>query len=47
MKLRFLMSLAERFSDRQVIGKDLRETHSTNRVWVISEGESSLEIWCG
>ena len=25
----------------------LGETHSTDRVWLMPEGKSGLEIWCG
>ena len=50
LKLRLLMSHGRKNSVRdKVIGKKwiYLERNTLHRVWAISEGESSLEIWCG
>ena len=53
MKLRFLMPHHRKNSVRdKVIGKKgfiqiQREAHSTDRVWAITEGEYSREMWRG
>jgi len=50
MKLRFLMSYHRKNLVRdKEIGKILiyLETHCTERVWVIAEGECSLKMQCG
>ena len=50
MKLRLLMSHCRKSSMRdKAIGKKwiYVERNTFHRVWAISEGKSSLEMWCG
>ena len=50
MKLTFLISHLKNNSLREKVirsGFIQRETHSTDRVWGIAEGECGLKIWWG